>query len=268
MTLAHRLKPMLPPLLWQAGKDLKRRLFPSVDHYAYAPDGWQTRLPAGGGNDAYWSTFVRREREVCEALIACVRAQSPTLTPDDDMMKYLAFGFVLALAARHTDKLTVIDYGGNLGEYYWIGKSLVPGIELEFHCKELAAVAAAGREVSPDVIWHTDDKCLTRSYDLVMFSASLPYLPDWQTILQQAARAARGYLFLSDIPSVRHVPTFVITQRTGGVTHLQYLFNRSEIIDTVERSGLRLRHEFVMGEHPPVARAPEQPMSVGWLFSR
>ena len=52
------------------------------------------------------------------------------------------------------------------------------------------------------------------------------------------------------------------------MTNLQYLFNGSEIVDTVQRAGLRLVREFAMGPHPPVANAPEQPMSVGWLFAR
>ena len=69
-------------------------------------------------------------------------------------------------------------------------------------------------------------------------------------------------------PRCVHVPPFVITQRSGGVTNLQYLLNRSEIIDTVQRAGLRLEREFAMGPHPPVANAPEQPTSVGWLFQR
>lgn len=268
MAFTRLFKPMVPPVLWSIGKDVKRRLLRSVDHYAYAPQGWQTPLPAGAGNEAHWTAVLDRERGLCRALIARVRAGLPILTPDDEVVKYVTFGYVLALAARDKDKLTVIDYGGNLGEYYWIGTALLTGVELEYHCKELPAIAAAGRELTPEVIWHTDDACLDASYDVVMFSASLPYLPDWKTILHQAAQGTRDYLLLSDIPSVRHVPTYVITQRSGGVTHLQWLLNRSEIVDTVQRAGLRLVNEFTLSCHPPVANAPEQPLSLGYLFAR
>ena len=41
------LKSIVPPLFWNIGKDFKRRLLRSVDHFAYAPQGWSTRLPGG-----------------------------------------------------------------------------------------------------------------------------------------------------------------------------------------------------------------------------
>jgi putative methyltransferase (TIGR04325 family) len=261
------LKSILPPLLWHIGKDVKRRLSRSVDHFEYAPEGWSTRLPAGASSQDYWSTFIARERVECEALIARVQIRDPMLTVDGDV-KVVLFGYVLALAARDREKLTVLDYGGNLGDYYWLGTALVPDVGLEYHCKELASVADAGRELTPAVTWHTDDACLARPHDLVMFSSSLQYLPDWQDILHRAAHSARDYLFLSDVPSVREVPSYVVTQRSGGMTNLQYQLNRSEIVGTVERAGLRLIREFNMGPHPPVAHAPEQPACVGWLFQR
>jgi putative methyltransferase (TIGR04325 family) len=267
MPLTRLIKPLVPPLLWSIGRDVKRRLVRSVDHYAYAPLGWNTPLPAGNGNDAYWSTFVGREQAGCQELIARVRGGAPLLTTDDEMLNYVMLGYVLALASRHRDALRVIDYGGNLGEYYWVGKALVPGIAFEFHCRELPPVAAAGRALSPEVIWHVDDACLSSSYDVVVFSGSLPYLPDWRDVIQQAARATRHYLFAST-PAVKDAPSFVITQRTGGVTTLQQLLNRSELIDAVQRAGLRLLREFPMGPHPRVTGAPEQPTSMGFLFAR
>jgi len=261
------LKAILPPLLWNIGKDSKRRLLRSVDHFAYAPEGWSTRLPAGTTSQDYWNSFIARERSACAALIARVQAREPMVTVDGDVKDFL-FGYVLVLAVRGKQKVTVLDYGGNLGDYYWLGKALAPGVELEYHCKELPKVAEAGRQLSPAVTWHTDDACLAQPHDLVMFSSSLQCLPEWQDILRRAAQSARGYLFLSDVPTVRDVPSYVVTQRSGGMTNLQYQLNRSEIVDTVERAGLRLVREFAMGAHPPVANAPEQPSCVGLLFQR
>jgi putative methyltransferase (TIGR04325 family) len=262
------LKAILPPLLWNIGKDFKRRLLRSVDHFAYAPQGWSTRLPGGANSQDYWSTFIASERAECEALIARVQAREPMLTDGDGIVKHVLFGYVLALAAVQQQRLTVLDYGGNLGAYFWLAKALVPDVDLDYHCKELPRVAEAGRQITPAVTWHTDDACLARPHDLVMFSSSLQYLPGWQDTLRRGAQSARGYLFLSDVPTVRDVPSYVVTQRSGGVTNLQYQLNRSEIVDTVERAGLRLIREFAMGAHPPVANAPEQPTCRGWLFQR
>jgi putative methyltransferase (TIGR04325 family) len=261
------LQSILPPLLWNVGKDVKRRLLRSVDHFAYAPEGWSTRLPASATSEDYWNSFIARERSACAALMARVQARDPMVTPDGDVKEVL-FGYVLALAARDKQQLTVLDYGGNLGDYYWLGTALVPDVDLEYHCKELPQVAEAGRRLTPAVTWHTDDGCLAQRHDLVMFSSSLQYLPGWQDILRRAAQSARGYLFLSDVPTVRDVPSYVVTQRSGGMTNLQYQLNRSEIVDTVEGAGLRLIREFAMGAHPPVANAPEQPTCRGWLFQR
>ncbi len=69
------LKSIVPPLLWNIGKDFKRRLLRSVDHFAYAPQGWSTRLPRGANSQDYWSTFITRERAECEGLIARVQAR-------------------------------------------------------------------------------------------------------------------------------------------------------------------------------------------------
>jgi putative methyltransferase (TIGR04325 family) len=261
-------KAITPPLLWNVGRDFKRRLLRSVDHFAYAPEGWSTRLPAGATSQDYWDSIIARERSFTEALIAHLQARAPMLLTLDEELKDLLFGYVLALAARDKPKLTVLDYGGSLGDYYWLGKALVPGTDLEYHCRELPKVAEAGRQLTPAVTWHTDDACLAQPHDLVMFSSSLQCLAEWQDILRRAAQSARGYLFLSDVATVRGVPTYVATQHTRGTTNLQNLLNRSEIVETVEGAGLRLVREFNMGPHPAVVNAPEQPRRVGWLFQR
>jgi putative methyltransferase (TIGR04325 family) len=261
------LKAILPPLLWNIGKDFKRRLLRSVDHFAYAPQGWATRLPAGATSEDYWNAIIARERSECEALIARVQAREPMVIPDGDV-KDVLFGYVLARVARHKPKVTVLDYGGNLGDHFWLGTALVPGVNLDYHCKELPRVAEAGRQLTPAVTWHTDDACLAQPHDLVMFSGSLQCLPQWQDLLRRAAQSARNYLFLSEVPVVRDVPAYVVTQRSGGTTNLQSQLNRSEIVETVERAGLRLIREFNLGAHPPVAKAPEQATRVGLLFQR
>ena len=262
-------KNIVPPLLWSIGRNLKRRFVHSVTHFQYAPRGWSTPLPGGDHSDDFWFSFNAHEQAAVEKLIARIQAGEPLLeTSGDEHNKYILFGYVLALAARHLTKVSVLDYGGKLGDYYWLGRALVPGVELDYHCKELSTVAEAGQRLTPEVTWHTDDTVLTGSYDLVMFSSCIQCLPNWQDILVRAAQCARTYLLLSDVPTVRDVSAYVATHREGGRTNLQLVMNRSEIVGTVERAGLRLIREFAMGPHPPIANAPEQPMCRGWLFQR
>jgi putative methyltransferase (TIGR04325 family) len=261
------LKSLAPPLLWRIGKDLKRRMVRSVDHFAYAPDGWSTRLPPSDNSQDFWSTLALRERASCEALIATVQASGPVLALNADLKDAL-YAYVVALTAAGKHTVSILDYGGHLGERYWVARAMVPEVALEFHCKELARVAEEGRNLSPDVTWHTDDECLAQQYDLVLFSGCLQCVPEWQHTLRRAAQSARNYLFILDVPTVRNVPTFVVTQRCEGITSLQHQLNHSEIIATAEGAGWRLMREFDMGSHPPVANAPEQPRCAGLLFQR
>ncbi len=261
------IKAILPPFLWEIGKDLKRRALTSVDHFAFAPEGWSTRLPAGATSEDFWNAFIARERSICEALRGRVEAGDPASVLTGDI-KEVVFGYVLALAARDRQKVSVLDYGGNLGDYYWLARALVPWIDLDYHCKELPRVAEAGRQVTPEVTWHTGDGCLDRAYDVIMFSSSLHCLQEWHAILRRATQSAQSFLLLSDIPAVQRVPTFVVTQRSGGMTHLQQQMNRAEVLGTVAAAGLTLVREFDMGPHPRVAGAPEQSRCTGWLFRR
>lgn len=269
MSALQILKSIAPPFLWRLGSRIKRRLVSSTTLLEYAPKGWSTALPGRATSDDFWATFIAQERAYCEALIARIQAQQPLLHLDgDENSKYAVFGYVLALATRQRSHLSVLDYGASVGDYYWLGRALVPDADLEYHCKELPQVADAGRLITPAATWHTDNACLSGSYDLVMFSSSLQCLPDWQEVLLRAAQSARRYLFLSDVATVRDVPAYVATHRSGGRTCLLIQLNRAEIIATAERGGVRLVREFDMGPYPPVVNAPEQPTCRGWLFQR
>ena len=269
MTPKRILQTLTPPLLWNFGKACKRRLFASVDHMAYAPQGWATALPGGIDRDAYWLSLIDRERAVYERLVTQAQGGAPLLEVHGDCDITLAvFGYVLALTALAKQRVMVLDYGGNLGEYYWLGRAMVPGITLDYHCKELPAVAKSGREINAAVTFHSDDSCFDRPYDLVMFIGSMQYLPDWQEVLRRAAKATGSYLLLCNVATVKNVASFVATSRSSGVTTLQIQLNRDDVVTTVERAGLRLMRELPMGAHPPVANAPEQPAYAGWLFQR
>src|SRR5688572_30597240 len=155
------LKPLVPPLLWAFGSRIKRRLVPSTTLLEYAPQGWQTPLPGDRSQASFWSHFIAEEQAACKELIARLDARDLSVfTVGDENFKYAAFGYVLALTARAQASVSVLDYGGNLGDYYWLGRVLVPGVGLDYHCKELPEIAAAGREMTPAVTWHTDDACL------------------------------------------------------------------------------------------------------------
>ena len=265
-TAKRIIKSMTPPFLWAIGKDLKRRWVHEVDYYAYAPGGSAT--PLSPGDQDFWSSYTRLEREGYQQLTSRVAADAPLFADAElEAVRHAMYGYALGLVSRQKHKPSVLDYGGNLGQLYWYGRSLMPGIELDYHCKELPPVAEAGRAINPAVKWHTDDRCFARPYDLVMFLASLQFVEDWQDTLRRAAHCTQDCLLL-DIAAVRNAPTFSATQRFNSLTHVFRVVNRAEVVALVEAAGLRLRCEFTIGPHPPVANAPEQPTVVCWVFQR
>jgi putative methyltransferase (TIGR04325 family) len=259
------LKSWLPPVVWNVGKSMKRRVLRS-DHFEYAPHGWST--PLGNRNEDYWLPVANEERQAYEQLVRCAESRSANSTPEVTVIEHLAYGYVLGLAGRGKRAIRVLDYGGNLGQHLFIGRAMMPDLAVDFHCKELPSVAQIGLSLNPSVTWHVKDACLAESYDLVMFSSSLQYVRDWKATLHQAANAAGAFLFLCDVPIVRSVNTFMATQRSHGLTNVQYILNCDEIVSCLGGSGLRVVGQFEMREHPEIMKAPEQPQRRSFLFER
>lgn len=264
----HLLQLLTPPALWSVGQALRRRFDSSVDHLEYAPAGWATPLPAGNA-EVFWNAFSAQERDAYQALLARLKSgDTNNAAQADEHLKHLVFGSVISQVASGRQTISLLDYGGNFGDYAWIARAWLPKMTVDFHCKELPAVAEAGRALNPSVTWHTDDRCLDTAYDVVMFVSSVQYLPAWQDTLRRAASASSDGLLLLDVAAVRDVPSFVATQRSRGMTTLYNVLNRDDLVEHVEQAGLRLAREFDMGPHPPVGRAPAQPRCLGLMFRR
>jgi len=180
----------------------------------------------------------------------------------------LTYAYVLALAAHSLETVSVLDWGGSLGHYYLIGKSVLPDVVIDFHCKEVPRIADLGTQLNPDVHWYSDESCLARTYDLVMLQGVLQCIEEWPDVLRRIAPAVKGYLFLGLLPLVDRDPGFVALQRHYGTEMLHEQFNRKALLQVIEGTGLRLIREFVTGYRPPIKNAPEQCELRSWLFKR
>lgn len=251
---------LVPPWLRKLSQDITRR-----DRFEYIPDEMAARA-SSADNEDYWSMSIAQERAACEAVMKLAKANEPLLSRNpDEHLKYAVYRDALTHCARHGNQLSILEYGGNLGDYYWLARTLFPDIALDYHCKELPAIADAGRALNPQITWHTDDECLSRTYDLVAFNSSLQYVD--ANLLAIAARASRC-LLLSDVPAVRHAPAFFSEQRTADRATIQRHPNAAALVATVESTGMQLIREVDMGPHPHVVNAPEQPACIGWVFQR
>jgi putative methyltransferase (TIGR04325 family) len=102
----------------------------------------------------------------------------------------VTFAYVLALAGRGRERLSVLDWGGGFGHYHALARSVLPGLELDWHVKETPPVAARGRELNPEVTFSEDDSALERRYDLVVASSSVQYAEAWRALLERLAGTA------------------------------------------------------------------------------
>ncbi len=182
----------------------------------------------------------------------------------------LAYAYALARAAQGSEELSLLDWGGALGHYQVLGRRLLPEVRLDYHCRELPAVCAAGRAVVPEATFHDSDECLERRYDLVVASSSLQYEEDWRALLHKLAGASRGWLFLTRVAIARQGRSFVVLQRAhayGYATeYIGWVLGRDELLAAALGAGLELEREFVLQPGWLIAGAPDEISHAGFLF--
>jgi putative methyltransferase (TIGR04325 family) len=176
------------------------------------------------------------------------------------------FAYVLARAARGLDAISMLDWGGGVGHYLALARTLLPELRVAYHSRDLPAVVRCGAELLPDEHFYADDRCLDASYDLVMASGSLHYVEDWSSLLQRLAAATRRYLFVTRLPMASSATSFVFVQRWHAHQFVGWCLNRNAFLDEAGRIGLTLEREFVVGETYQIAGAPEHCQYRGFLF--
>jgi putative methyltransferase (TIGR04325 family) len=277
-------KGLTPPYLWALLKKLRGRAEPEPEpepavetarqppEWEFVPEGWAR--PARGWDveeiaEAYrakWPSF----RDAVEAAgplgvnhetpLGC-----PVLRDDRDAQQtVLVFAYALLRAARGRDRLSLLDWGGGPGHYAVLAHALAPGLELDYHSRDLPALVALGSELLPQHSFHADDSCLERRYDLVVASSSLQYAEDWRGTLARLAGATGGFLLVTRVPLALRAPSFVILQRVQrygyGTEYLGWVFNRGELLAAAAAAGLALAREFVLPAWLSAAGAPEDPV--------
>jgi putative methyltransferase (TIGR04325 family) len=185
----------------------------------------------------------------------------------------MCFAYVLGLASSGRSDLSILDWGGGLGQYGLIAQGLYPELAIDYHCRDLSLMVKAGQELMPGASFYAEDAvAFARTYDLVMASSSLQYVEDWRETTRILASATKHYLFVTRQPFVDRADSFVVVQRPiahGYDTEYPgWALNRHAFVEAALSHGLRLRRQFLTGEQPPVPGAPEQPVYRGFLFER
>jgi putative methyltransferase (TIGR04325 family) len=269
-----RLVDYLPPFLVNNIKTL-------LAEWEYIPEGWQAGNTAiKGWNDRsvaeaqkkHWPTLVR-SLEGPGPLGVSHFPWSRTRENRADHNAMMSYAYVLGLAARRKDHLSLLDWGGGVGHYYLYSKALLPEIGIEYHCHDLPHLCRLGRSLLPQAHFHEEPECvLGRRYDLVLSSSSLHYFEDWRDIARKLAAATGEFLYVARLQTVLRVKSFVVVQRpyrAGYRTeYLSWFLNRQELLSCLEESGMELLREFVFAEEWCVRGAPEKGDCRGFLFRR
>ena len=285
-------KDLTPPLAWRTLKRAKDAVRgepqPEVSpapaerqppEWEYVPEGWQ-RQTKGWDVDAVvaayrdkWPSYVDALREpnplgVYHEVVAGTGVEAHDRGAHNMLV---SFAYVLARAAHGRERLSMLDWGGGLGHYFALARAVLPDLQLDYHCRELPKVAAAGRELLSETSFHDDDSCLDRRYDLVLASSSLQYAEQWRDLLRRLARATGSYLYVTRVPLALRAPSFVVLQRANrygyGTEYLGWVFNRDELLREAAAASLRLVREFLLFGEIDAVGAPERPVEHrGFLF--
>jgi len=280
-TLAALAKQLLPPVLASLASALRKRAinrgraeweylpeYPRRGHQADAP-GWNVEAVAETQR-SNWPAFVKAVEGTTPLGIAH-EARSPLRQSIASHNIVVTYGYVLARAARLRTDLSVLDWGGGVGHYYVLARSLLPDLELDYHCKEVPLLCSNGRELLPQVTFHdSDELAFSRTYDLVMASGALQFADDWRAVLDQMCAATAGYLYVTRLPVVERAASYGLLQRAhryGYATeYAGWVFNRTEFLAAAEAGGVTLVREFIMEEGPSARNVPERARHGGFLF--
>ena len=286
-------KGLTPPYVWSALRALRARprvepaapplepeLEPTPQEWEYVPEGWARR--AGGWNT---EAIARVHREKWPSFLAAAEGPGPLgvnheaplgqPVPRDDLdaqQMVLGFGYALARAASGKTRVSILDWGGGPGHYAVLGRALLPGVELDYHSRDLPPLVTLGRELLPEDSFHADDGCLADSHDLVVASSSIQYAQDWRSTLARLAGSTAGYLYVTRVPVALESASFVVLQRAYrygyDTEYLGWVLNRGELLEAAGAAGLELQREIILPAWLSAPGAPEDPVGHrGFLFA-
>jgi putative methyltransferase (TIGR04325 family) len=185
----------------------------------------------------------------------------------------MSFGYALGRVTQGREAVSVLDWGGGLGHYCVYACALFPDLKLDYVIKDFPGFCEAGRKLLPDAKYLSDEsEALSRSYDFVFASSSLPYTRDLYGLVEKLCDSAADWLMITRTPMIESHDDFVVVQRPhvyGYMTeYAGWFINRQRLVDFVVARGFSLVRQFLVAEEPNVPNAPERALSCGLLFRR
>lgn len=282
--LQHIAVRFVPPIFIDTGRWLRSKTIKAeVPEWEYLPGGWPENISDKRiqGWDA--EGVVHTLTKTYPSFIESITAPKPFGLSNEAVTKgkhdlgfhntVMTFAYVLTLAAKGKNKIRFLDWGGGIGHYYKLAKSLFPDLEIEYTSKDMPKLCAAGKKLIPEARFVSDEEdCLNQKYDLVMASTSLHYSQDWQRVLTQLIQSANPYIFVTRFPVIESKPSYVMIQRPYkygyDTEYIGWCVNKKEFFDVAKKAGAILVRTFFCADADNIiiTNAPEQARYQGFLF--
>jgi putative methyltransferase (TIGR04325 family) len=277
LSLAQHIKPFLPPAALPVARSVAALI--RRPEWSYLPEGWREDDPRGMG--WHHPSVTEAQRRRWPDFVAAVESTGPlgigheaVQIESDDILNQnilLAFAHVLGRAAAGRDRLSVLDWGGGLGYYAVVARSVLPEIAFDYTVEDLPGVCQAARELLPEVRFTSGEaEALSHRYDLVFASSSLQYSRDWRVLLRRLAAAADRWVFITRLPLFEGDAPRAVVQRphwAGYQTeYISWVFSRPDFLDAAASCGLALEREFLVRDAQASIKGIPRSYERGFLF--
>jgi putative methyltransferase (TIGR04325 family) len=179
----------------------------------------------------------------------------------------VTFAYVVARAGEGRDRVSILDFGGGLGNYWLAAERVLTGKTLDYTVVELPAACEIGRQIFPQIRFA--EQCPSGAFNLVFGAGSLQYVQDWRRQFRTLADLASPWLYIARLPVFSHGETEMVlqTQLGGGVT--SWMLNESEFLTEANDFGLTLVEKFAFGEgFETISGLAKSPIVRGVLFRK
>jgi putative methyltransferase (TIGR04325 family) len=165
----------------------------------------------GFSGDSWISSI---ERDTAQAW-AALRSEGSVI-PHNIPPHHACFAQVVATLARPHQMLRVLDLGGGMGaSYVNTRRCLGPNVELDYWVVDNERSCQTGSAMaSGDASLHFDSRVPTEldKIDLLLLSAMLQFVEDYQGLLEMLAAHRPEYWILCFVPAGSEIPTFASAQ--------------------------------------------------------
>lgn len=208
-------------------------------------NGWETQL-FNGNIEEYQHAILERLYSTNPFGISLDRKPSDiTFSLEALKMSYLHFVFIypilLLKAEKKDEKLTIIDFGGGIGNHFHILRSLVPFSEIDYFLVETSPNIQEAKKINGQIFSLLDIPQEIHC-DFLHFGSSLQYIEKpFERLTTILSNSRPKYVLLSRTPIADSHSALRISSRAGISLHL---FNKKDLIESFSVNGYRVFREF------------------------